>query len=469
MGRIVHLFDRLTNVMSGLGTAVDQRSGLFYNFRPLTGPEAEAGYRSSWLVRKIVDVPAIDMTREWRDLQAEADAIQAIEAEEKRLQLKAKCQRALILARLYGGSVIVLGTTDADPAEPLKPDVVKAGSLTYLHVMSRWQITVGQPRLDPADPWFGQPDYFTINGGNGQSAKLHPSRVVSFVGQRAPEGTFYAKDSWFWGDPIMQSIGDAVKNADLAQAGFASLIERASVDVVQFKDLMSIVGTTEGEAKITARLNAMQMGRSNFRAVALDTEDKWSQMQVNWSGIPAVMDAFLLVVAGAADIPMTRLLGQSPRGLQSTGDGEERDYQSMLKARQGEMLRPALEQIDELLIRSALGNKPDDIYFEFAPLDTPDQKDAADVEETFAKAVLEYSQSGVIEDLALRAMVKNRIIESGQWPGSEIAFEEAEAAAAAEPDPAVTEADVPAIEKTPPTNEPPQTGATGRTRKPPVK
>ena len=161
----------------------------------------------------------------------------------------------MILARLFGGSVIVLGTNDADPRQPLRVETVKDGGLTYLHVMSRWQISEGQPRLDPADPWFGQPDFFTITGGDGRTATLHPSRVVSFIGQKAPEGTFYAKDSWFWGDPIMQSIGDAVKNADLAQSGFASLIERASVDVVQFKDLMSIVGTTEGEAKITARLN----------------------------------------------------------------------------------------------------------------------------------------------------------------------------------------------------------------------
>jgi phage-related protein (TIGR01555 family) len=79
-------------------------------------------------------------------------------------------------------------------------------------------------------------------------------------------------------------------------------------------------------------------GKSNWRALMLDTEDEWQQMQVNWSGIPAVMDSFLLVVAGAADIPMTRLLGQSPKGLQSTGDGEERDYQSMIKARQDELL-----------------------------------------------------------------------------------------------------------------------------------
>jgi phage-related protein (TIGR01555 family) len=447
MGKVLQFFDRLTNVMSGLGTTADQRAGLFYNFRPLTGAEAESGYRSSWLVRKIVDVPAIDMTREGRDWQAEGDIIDKLEAEEKRLRLWAKLQRALILARLFGGSAIVIGTNDAQPDQPLNLKALKAGGLTYLHVMSRWQLSEGQPRLDPADPWFMQPDFFTINGGNGQSAKLHPSRVVSFVGQKAPEGSFYGQDSWFWGDPIMQSIGEAVKNADLAQSGFASLIERASVDVVKFKDLMSLVGTTDGETKITARLNAMQLGKSTWRAVALDTEDEWSQMQVAWSGIPEVLDAFLLVVAGAADIPMTRLLGQSPRGLQSTGDGEERDYQSMLKARQGELLRPALEQIDEALIRSALGAKPDDIYFEFAPLDQPDQSAAATVEKTFAEAVQSYATSGVLPEQALTEIAKNRIIESGQWPGSEAAFADAAAAAAPAPDPADNPDDLTTLEQ----------------------
>jgi hypothetical protein len=35
--------------------------------------------------------------------------------------------------------------------------------------------------------------------------------------------------------------------------------------------------------------------------------------------------------------------------------------------------------------------------------------------------------------MALAAIVKNRFIESGRWPGSEVAFEEAEAATAADP------------------------------------
>lgn len=437
MGAISFIRDRLTNVMSGMGTTIDRRTAAFYNFIPISGEQAEAGYRSSWLVRKIVDIPPLDMTRAWRDWQAQAPDIEKLEAEERRLALKDKCQRALILSRLYGGGAIILGTTDPDPSQPLNPASIKQGGLAYAHVLSRWQLSHGPQILDPASPWFGQPEYFEIAAtGNRNNLKLHPSRVVCFVGQKAPEGGFYQSQSWFWGDPIMQSIGDAVKNADLAQSGFSALIDRASVDVLRLKDLMSIVGTEAGEEKITARLAAAGMGKSNYRALVLDAEDEWNQLQVNWAGIPAVMDSFLLIVAGAADIPMTRLLGQSPKGLQSTGDGEERDYRSMIQARQDEILKPALDRVDEVLIPSALGTKPSDVYYSFAPLQEENEKDGADIETKIAETIKTYADTGLLPDSALSKIAKNRIIESGRWPGSETAFEEAEAAGDDPTDPA---------------------------------
>jgi hypothetical protein len=122
---------------------------------------------------------------------------------------------------------------------------------------------------------------------------------------------------------------------------------------------------------------------------------------------------------------MTRLLGQSPRGLQSTGDGEERDYQSMIKARQDELLAPALNRIDEVLIPSALGSHPSDIYYVFGPLQEENEKDGAAIEKQRADTIATYATSGLIPDVALSAMAKNSIIESNRWPGAERAFEEA--------------------------------------------
>jgi hypothetical protein len=420
--------DRLTNVMSGMGTTADKRVFSQYMFAPMTGQEAEAAYRSSWLVRKIVDVPPFDMTREWRDWQAKKDVIEKIEAEERRLQIKAKCQRGLVLARLFGGAGLILDIGDADPTEPLRPDAVRAGGLRSARLLSRWQLTEGQPRLDPEDPWVDQPDFYTVRANNGREVKFHPSRVVPFIGQKVPEGSFFPAASWFWGDPIMQSVGEAVKNADLAQSGFAGLIDRAAVDVFKFKDLMSIVGTQEGEDKINARVAWTSRAKSSNRAMLIDAEDDWQQVQASFSGIPDTMMAFLNVVAGAADIPVTRLLGQSPKGLQSTGEGEERDYKDMIKARQDELLGPALDQVDEVLLRSATGSRPSDVYYLFAPLIGLDEKEAAEVENKNALTIKTYADTGIIPDTALATMAKNKIIEGGNWPGSEAAFEEAEAA-----------------------------------------
>lgn len=418
--------DRLTNIMSGKGTTADRRIYEGYAFVTMDPVQAEAGYRTDWLVRKIVDIPPFDMTREWRDWQTDAPNIEKLEAEEKRLQLKAKCQRALVLARLYGGGALILGTKDTDPEQPLDSKRTGLGGLTYVHVLSRHQLQEGQQRMDPADPWFGQPDFFTITTSvDRRQVKLHPSRVIPFIGQRAPEGSLIQQASWFWGDPIMQSIGQAVRNATLAQDGFAALIDEAKLDVLKIPELTARAATPEFEERLTARLAAAKIGQSTWRATILDKDEEWEQRQITWAGMPDIMTAFLNAVAGAADIPLTRLLGVSPKGLQSTGDGEERDYQSMVRARQNEMLAPALDRIDELLIPSALGSTPSDVYYEFAPLSQMSEKDAATIETQRATTIKTYADTGLIPDVALSAIAKNSIVESGRWPGSEAAFEEA--------------------------------------------
>jgi phage-related protein (TIGR01555 family) len=439
MGAVINMLDRLTNIMSGKGTTADRRVYEQYAFVPISPQQAEAAYRSSWLVRKIVDIPPFDMTREWRDWQADAAAIEKLEAEERRLQLKAKCQRALVLARLFGGGALILGTGDGDPSQPIRPESVKIGGLTYVQVLSRYQLSEGgAQRLDPADPWFGQPEFFTINTGTlqGQQVRLHPSRVIAFVGQRAPEGTFISNGSWFWGDPIMQSIGSAVKNADLSQDGFAALIDEAKIDILKIPDLVARAATPEYENQMLSRLSAAAQGKSIWRMLAIDGSEDWQQKQITWNGMPEIMVSFLNAVAGAADIPLTRLLGVSPKGLQSNGDGEERDYQSMVKARQGELLCPALDQVDELLVRSALGSKPSDVYYEFAPLRQMDEQDAAEIEAKFADVFAKYAATGELPSSAMAKIIKNRMVESGRYPGSEVAFEEAEGAGDDPTDPA---------------------------------
>jgi phage-related protein (TIGR01555 family) len=434
MGAVVQMWDRLTNALSGKGTSIDRRVYNRYSWVPVSSEQAEAWYRSTWLGRKIVDVPPFDMTREGRDWQAAGSDIAAVEKEEKRLQLWPKLQRALILARLYGGGGLLLGD-GGNPEQPIDAERITKGGLKYVQVYSRHHLNEGgNQRPDPEDPWFGFPDFFTIATSNGQQLRIHPSRIVAFVGQRPPEGALMSNASWFWGDPIYQSVKQAVENADLAQDGFADLINEAKIDILKIPDLTEIAATSDGETRIANRAAAAMAGKSNYRTLFMDAVEDYEQKQITWAGMPDLMFALLQTVAGAADIPITRLLGTSPKGLQSTGDGEERDYQAMVRARQNEMLAPALDRIDDLLIRSALGNRPPDVYYEFAPLRQMDEKDAADIETKYATALKTRSDTGEFQGEMLAKAELNRMVESGRYPGLEAAIEEAANEGAADPD-----------------------------------
>jgi phage-related protein (TIGR01555 family) len=427
MGAVVNLLDRLTNIMSGRGTSVDRSTWGRYAWIPVDAAEAESWYRGTWLGRKIVDILPFDMTREGRDWQTKKDIIEKLEAEEKRLQLWFKLLRAMTLSRLYGGGGIVLGVGDTDPMQPIDPNLVRLGGLKYAQVYSRYQLNEGgNPRLDPADPWFGQPDFFTIALSNGGELKFHPSRVVTFIGQRPPEGSRYQGTSWFWGDPILQSIKQAVQNADTAQDGFAGLIDEAKVDILKIPDLTTQGATAEYETRMLNRLQAAATGKSTWRALMIDAQEDWQQKQITWTGMPDMIFALLQVVCGAADIPITRLLGTSPKGLQSDGGGEERDYQTMISAKQRVELAPQLEIIDDLLIRSALGSRPSDVYYEFAPLRQMDEKDAAEIEAKYATGLKSRSDTGMFQEEVLAKAELNRMVESGRYPGIETAIEDAD-------------------------------------------
>ena len=62
--------DRLVNLVSALGTAKDKSTASAYYFRELDPSQIIAAYRSDWIARKVVDIPAFDMVREGRNWQA---------------------------------------------------------------------------------------------------------------------------------------------------------------------------------------------------------------------------------------------------------------------------------------------------------------------------------------------------------------------------------------------------------------
>lgn len=403
--------DGLANVLTGRGTSVDRQASNFWIRRFTTPDQVEAAYLSSWLHRKIVDVPAEDMTRAGRDWDADDAEIEKIEAEEKRLGYWAKLREAVRLARLGGGAIFI-GIGDSDPSQPL-PNTIGAGGVKYLMVLSRWQLTLGDLENDPASPEFMQPRFFTIAGMSGQ-VQIHPSRMVCFHGLPIPAIHMTNAEDRFWGMSVVEACDEPVQQATTACAGFASLIDEAKIDVYRFNGLTDLLLQPGGEDKLTTRVQATTTGKSVHRAVILDKEDEWDQRQLTLTGVRDVIITFDGRLAGAADMPATRLLGKSPDGQNSTGESDLANYFQGIGAKQEMFLRPGMERLDVVVLPSA-GVKTD-LTWQFSTLRVLTEKEAAEIENKEADTLTKLVNSGMFSGVALEESYSTRMSESQRWP-----------------------------------------------------
>lgn len=415
--------DSLTNAVSGFGTHADPRSYNRYLPRALSQFEIGAAYDGSGMMAKVIDIPALDMVREWRNWQADAKQIKAIEAEERRLGLREKVRLAETYRGLGGGALVIV--TAGDHSSELKPENLRKGGIVAINVVTRWQIT-GVDYIDElTDPDYSKPTYFRM--GTSQ-ANIHPSRVICFRGDPVPPMLAVSAEDRFWGRSRVQRVLDAVQNTDTAQGAFSSLITKARNVIIGIPGLMDLVSDQDGEAALQRRLAAMILGESLYSATLRDAGDGTSgagetidHRQVNWSGIPEIMMAFATFLAAVSDIPATRLMGKSPDGQNATGDSDTANWNRMVKAKQELELQPCLDQLDQLLIASAGVTETADaeIWADWAPLDTPSEKEEADTFNVTMDAVTKLQATGAIPDEAFAKGVQNLMTERGWIPGLE--------------------------------------------------
>lgn len=403
--------DGLANVITGRGTSVDRSMHNFWMGMSMPAQQIEAAYRSSWLIRQIVDIPAQDETRAGRDWDADDEQIQKIEAEEKRLGYWAKVRQALIYGRLGGGALFIdLGD---DPAKPL-PTSIKPEQIVKLLPLYRTQLTLGLPDDDVLSPYFDEPVDFRLN--TSARPQIHRTRLVFFKGQPVPGFSSVNWEDRFWGDSVVQVVNEAVQNATTATSGFAALIDEAKVDIFKFKNLANTIADPNGgEAKMRKRIDLATTEKSIHRSISLDAEDGWETRTLNFAGAKDMITTLMGIVAGAADIPATRLLGKSPDGLNATGESDSANYFQSVAAQQESGLRPALDQLDAVMLPSA--GAPMDLTYKFSPLRVLTEAQQAEIESKEATTLKTLVDTALFSEKALEEAFSNRMVESQRWPG----------------------------------------------------
>lgn len=417
--------DSLRNLVANLGTPRDKAAGSQYVVPLLRDDEAMNAYRGTWLARKIVDIPAKDACRKWRSWNAEGDEISKLEAEEKRIGVQAKVLDAMTKARLFGGAAIYIGTGDQNPIEELKPERINAGGIRHLNVLTKRILTPGEIETDPESPQYGKPKHYTINSQIAGQVDIHPSRLVVFTGKEQPDPELTMGIEQGWGDSILLSLMDALKQADSTTANIASLVFEAKIDVIKIPGFMQgLAGGGEYETQILNRLSLAATAKGINGALILDAEEDYQNKQVQFTQLPEIVQTFLQIVSGAADIPVTRLLGVSPGGLNSTGESDLRNYYDHIQSEQELVVQPAMAVLDECLIRSALGKRPPELWYSWRSLWQSTDKERADIGKTTAETIKLIDDTGLLPDEVMQKVATNMLTEAGIVPGLESEMEE---------------------------------------------
>lgn len=424
-GTSIVTHDGLVNLVSGMGTARDKAGQASYVQDYLTDQDFINAYKTSSLARRVVDMPAEDACREWREWSADTADTSLIEAEEKRLDIQSKAMRAQKFARLFGGCALLIGNGDADPSQPIDTARIGLGGLRYVTLLTMRDLSPGPLSQDFTSPSFGLPEYWTLNVAASAGIRVHPSRLVIFHGQE-PLGDYDTVRFVGWGDSVLQGGLEAVRRVDEVAGNILSLVYEAKIDVVKIPDLMQNLVTrgTDYSTELLRRLTLAATAKGNNGMLILDALEAYDQKTASFGTLDTILDRFMQLTSAAHGIPMTLLFGMSPGGMNASGDADTRGYYDRVKVQQSLRMEPAMAVLDECLIRSALGQRPDEVHYNWRSLWQPSAKERAEVGKMLVDSLVALDGMEIVPAEAIAKAAVNALTESGAFPGLESAVDE---------------------------------------------
>lgn len=414
--------DGLYNVVSGLGTTKSKRASNQFVYDSLTSfQEMDAAYQTNWLARQIVDIPAGDMTREWRTIRS--SGAEEIQREEQRIGLRFACEDALSWARLYGGGGILM-LTNQDLSEPLDVRKIGKGDLERLIVFDRWDMSAQTLNTwDVLSENYLMPEFYTIQGG---SQTIHWSHFARFNGAKLPRRQLAQTTGW--GDSELRKCMEDLLDTVSAKGGIAELMQEASIDIITRTGLAEELASDQDDA-IISRYTLFSQLKSIVNLALLDGEETFDRKTLNLSGVAPVLETLMVWVSGCADIPMTRLFGTSAKGMNATGEGDSSNYYDSIRAKQTSQLAKPLTTLDQVVVRSAIGNMPDDFDYTWNTLKQPNQVEQAQAELLRAQKSAVYLENGVI----LQSQVQKNLQANEEYQFLDGQIEGTEAGESADP------------------------------------
>ena len=358
-------------------------------------------YRENWVVQNVVGIIPDDMTRKWFNVSGTVspEQLRALEQVQADTALRESVNEGLRWGRLYGGAagLIVLRGQEGMLDRPLDLEAILPGTFQGLYILDRWCGI--SPALGLVYDGRGRmvPEFYTISGEDGRAvAKVHHSRIVRFTGRELPYLERIAEQ--YWGESEVEALYQDVVKHDNVAANMAALTFRANVDTMEVQNLDQLFSLTSGEMqrRFWATMQAQSVLQSNFGTRLVNKGDQIKNTQYTFTGLEEVYEAMCLDLSGASRIPMTKLFGRSPAGMNATGESDLQNYYDYIDSLRESKLRPIVRQLLPVLAMSAWGAVPEGLEVSFPPLWAPKADEVAKIANAKTETILAAFQAGLL-------------------------------------------------------------------------
>ncbi|EPP6261440.1 DUF1073 domain-containing protein [Cronobacter sakazakii] len=342
--------------------------------------------------RKMVGTIAEEMTRKWVKLKTvgdddKADRVRELYAAMEKFRVKEKFREAAEHDGYFGGGQIYIDVKTAKGASAWT-DAVELQSKLFI---SDKKITkgslIGFTVIEPVWTYPGvyntdnpmSPDFYKPTEWFVMAKTVNASRMLDFVSRQVPDLLKAAYN--FRGLSLTQMAEPYVNNWLRTRDSVSDMIHSFSIPVIGTN--MSTVLQGGGAESLLYRLQMFNQCRDNRGAFAKDNSPEAPEtvefVNAPLSGLDALQAQAQEQMAAVSSIPLVKLLGISPAGLNASSEGEIRVFYDYIHALQQSIFKDNLKRVLDIIQLSEFGDIDPDIYFEFEPLYEMSEKERAEI------------------------------------------------------------------------------------------
>lgn len=368
--------------------------------------------------RKMVGTLAEEMTRRFIKLKTvgdddQSERIKMLTKSLEKFQVRERFKEAAEHDGYFGGGQIYIDMKSArnvsawtDETELqsklfLSPKKITKGSLNgFLVIEPVWTYPGIYNAQNPLDKDFYKPSQWFVMGKT-----VDASRMIDFVSRQVPD---LLKASYnFRGLSLVQIAEPYVNNWLRTRDSVSDMIHSFSVPVIS-TDMANVL-TGGGAESLIARLEMFNRCRDNRGAFAVNndatTPETVEFVNAPLSGLDALQAQSQEHMASVSGIPLVKLLGITPNGLNASSDGEIRVFYDYIHSLQQSMFKEPLKRVLDIIQLSEFGDIDPDIYFEFEPLYEMSAKEKAEIRKIDADTDAVYIAAGALSNNEVREKI----------------------------------------------------------------